>query len=93
MALSPCDPNSFSRPGKANFILRRTKICCDSKILLIFADLAIVNHIHLDLTVDFERKILYGSVILDVEKINETDFLVTLCQQYFNFCSTQFSKY
>ena len=51
-----------------------------------FADLAVVTHLHLDLTVDFERKILYGNVILDVEKTGETDFLVSLYKRYlYNF--------
>ncbi|XP_024941988.1 leukotriene A-4 hydrolase [Cephus cinctus] len=39
-------------------------------------ELAAVTHTHLDLSVDFQRKILTGSVVLDVEKRNATDELI-----------------
>ncbi|XP_014207128.1 leukotriene A-4 hydrolase [Copidosoma floridanum] len=53
MALSPTDPNSFSRP-----------------------DLAVVTHIHLNVKVNFTRKMFEGSVILDVEKKGDTNVLI-----------------
>ncbi|XP_058804623.1 leukotriene A-4 hydrolase [Phymastichus coffea] len=53
MALSPTDPNSFSRP-----------------------DLAIVTHTHLNVKVDFDRKIFDGSATLDIEKKGDTDLLI-----------------
>ncbi|XP_001607975.4 leukotriene A-4 hydrolase [Nasonia vitripennis] len=53
MALSPTDPNSFSRP-----------------------DLAVVTHTHLDVKVDFTKKIFDGSAVLDIEKKGETEFLL-----------------
>lgn len=36
-------------------------------VLKFFIDLAIVTHTHLELTVDFEQKILKGKAILDIE--------------------------
>ncbi|XP_046747332.1 leukotriene A-4 hydrolase [Diprion similis] len=53
MALSPGDPNSYSRP-----------------------DLAVVTHIDLKLRVDFDKKVLLGSVILDVKKSGDTDEVI-----------------
>ncbi|KAJ8686739.1 hypothetical protein QAD02_022533 [Eretmocerus hayati] len=53
MALSPTDPNSFSRP-----------------------DLAVVTHTHLNIKINFERRIFDGSAILDIEKKGETEFLI-----------------
>lgn len=41
-------------------------------------DLAVVTHTHLNLKVNFERKMLEGSAILDVEKKGATEFLVSL---------------
>ena len=47
MALSPGDPNSYSRP-----------------------DLVKTTHVHLELEVDFDKKILVGRVVLSLEKVN-----------------------
>ena len=46
-ALSPSDPNSYSRP-----------------------DLVKTNHVHLEVEVNFEKKILTGNVLLSLEKID-----------------------
>merc|ERR1712241_840814 len=45
MALSPGDPNSYSRP-----------------------DLVTTKHLHLDLFVDFQQKVLRGSAVLTLER-------------------------
>merc|ERR1711953_1288552 len=47
MALSPGDPNSYSRP-----------------------DIVKTTHVHLELEVDFEKKILVGRVVLSLEKVD-----------------------
>ena len=47
MALSPGDPNSYSRP-----------------------DLVKTTHVHLELEVDFGKKILEGRVVLSLEKVD-----------------------
>ena len=47
MALSPGDPNSYSRP-----------------------DLVKTTHVHLELEVDFGKKILAGRVVLSLEKVD-----------------------
>lgn len=46
-ALSPSDPNSYSRP-----------------------DIVKTTHVHLEVEVDFEKKILVGSVRLTLEKVD-----------------------
>ena len=46
-ALSPSDPNSYSRP-----------------------DLVKTTHVHLEVEVNFEKKILMGSVLLSLERID-----------------------
>ena len=46
-ALSPSDPNSYSRP-----------------------DLVKTTHVHLEVEVNFEKKILTGNVLLSLEKID-----------------------
>lgn len=43
---------------------------------IFFTDLAIVTHIHLNVRVDFDRKIFDGSATLDIEKKGETELLV-----------------
>ena len=53
-ALSPSDPNSYSRP-----------------------DLVKTTHVHLEVEVNFEKKILVGSVLLTLEKIDlEADSVI-----------------
>jgi len=55
MALSPGDPNSYSRPDKV-----------------------IVDHIHLDLEVDFSRQVLSGHVLLSLTKVDKEADVVIL---------------
>lgn len=43
---------------------------------LIITDLAFVTHTHLELTVDFDQKVLEGKAILDVERKPSTTELV-----------------
>lgn len=85
MALSENDPNSFSRPGISylyliiNYIVYYNKyVWC---ILLYiwsisFTDLAVITHVHLELNVDFNRKVLSGKAILDIEKKGATNTVV-----------------
>jgi len=55
MALSPTDPNSYSRP-----------------------DLVTTKHLHLDLLVDFEQKVLRGNASLTLERKNSSATSVLL---------------
>jgi len=55
MALSPGDPNSYSRP-----------------------DLVTTKHLHLDLFVDFQQKVLRGSAVLTLERKDPTATSVLL---------------
>lgn len=43
---------------------------------LIITDLAFVTHTHLELTVDFNQKVLEGKAILDVERKSSATELV-----------------
>jgi len=55
MALSPGDPNSYSRPDQVK-----------------------TTHVHLDLEIDFEKKVLTGSALLTLEKIDTQAGVVIL---------------
>lgn len=44
---------------------------------IIITDLAVVTHTHLELIVDFDRKILGGKAILDIEKISSVNNIVS----------------
>lgn len=46
-------------------------------IFLIFTELAVVTHTHLELDVNFERKVLTGKAILDIETKSATTELVS----------------
>jgi len=56
--------------------------------ILFITDLAIVTHIHLELNVDFDKKILEGKAILDVERISSITELVS--EAYSSFLKTKF---
>ena len=55
MALSPGDPNSYSRPDQVK-----------------------TTHVHLELEIDFERKVLTGYAVLTLEKIYTQAWAVVL---------------
>lgn len=44
---------------------------------IIFTDLAVVTHTHLELNVDFTEKVLEGKAILDIERISSATELVS----------------
>ena len=64
MALSPGDPNSYSRPEQVTVLYT-----CRSGYLAHHQ--VVTKHLHLDLEVDFEAKVLRGQVVLTVERVEE----------------------
>jgi len=56
--------------------------------ILLITDVAVVTHIHLELNVDFDKKILEGKAILDVKRISSITELVS--EGYFSFLKTKF---
>ena len=79
--LSPADPNSYARPGMYYFFMiyfLRHKAGGIRTNLFLVSDIAKVTHIHWAVHVDFNRKILVGSVILAVEKVDPTATQVIL---------------
>jgi len=50
---------------------------CIRLVSIIITDLAVVTHTYLELIVDFDRKVLEGKAILDIERTSSANEIVS----------------